>query len=215
MSGGVYNPLSKLNLGKSVAEALLDREDFRLGELPAFEGAGIYVIYYDGDHPAYERLAEVNANEWKVPIYIGKAIPSGGRRGNELFGEIRGRFLHNRLREHAESVQVAENLDIDDFGVRWLVVDDIWIPLGETLLITKFAPVWNRALDGFGNHDPGAGRRAGLVPMWDVLHPGRPWAHLQAPRTETPADLEERVRAYLDAQDFPEDPHIKFTAPGA
>ncbi len=209
-----YNPLSKVNLGKSVAEALLDREAHPLGELPAFEGAGIYVIYYDGDHPAYARLAEANAEAWTIPIYIGKAIPSGGRRGASVFSEIRGRFLHNRLREHAESVVAAENLDIDDFAARWLVVDDIWIPLGETLLIGKFQPVWNRMLDGFGNHDPGGGRRAGLVPMWDVLHPGRGWALKQQPREETASDLEARVIEYLDAQEFPEDAHIKFAPPG-
>lgn len=209
-----YNPLSKVNLGKSVAEALLDREAHPLGDLPQFDGAGIYVIYYDGDHPAYARLAEANAEAWTIPIYIGKAIPSGGRRGGDVFSEIRGRFLHNRLREHADSVRAAENLDIDSFAARWLVVDDIWIPLGETLLIGKFQPVWNRLLDGFGNHDPGGGRRAGLVPMWDVLHPGRGWALKQQARPETAEDLEERVVAYLDGQDFPEDPHIKFTAPG-
>ncbi len=131
-----------------------------------------------------------------------------------MFSEIKGRFLHNRLREHAESVRAAENLDIDSFAARWLVVDDIWIPLGETLLIGKFQPVWNRMLDGFGNHDPGGGRRAGLVPMWDVLHPGRGWALKQQPREETAEDLQERVIEYLDAQDFPEDPHIKFAPPG-
>lgn len=214
MSGGVYNPLSKVNLGKSVAEALLDREAHPLGDLPTFEGAGIYVIYYDGGHPAYARLAEANEEAWNIPIYIGKAIPSGGRRGADVFSEIRGRFLHGRLREHAESVRAAENLDIDDFAARWLVVDDIWIPLGETLLIGKFQPVWNRLLEGFGNHDPGAGRRQGLVPMWDVLHPGREWALLQREREETADGLQERVIAYLDAQEFPEDPHIKFAPPG-
>ena len=209
-----YNPLDKRNLGKSVAEALLDAEAHPLGALPTFEGAGIYVIYYKGDHPAYERLAEANREEWLVPIYIGKAIPSGGRRGASVFSEIRGRFLVGRLREHAESIEAAENLNINDFAARWLVVDDIWIPLGETLLISKFQPVWNRALDGFGNHDPGGGRRAGLVPMWDVLHPGRAWAAKQAERSETADDLEERVRAYLAEQEFPEEPHIKFTPPG-
>ena len=32
----------------------------------------------------------------------------------------------------------AENLDVDDFECRYLIVDDIWIPLGETLLIGRF-----------------------------------------------------------------------------
>ena len=43
-------------------------------------------------------------------------------------------------------------------------------------MIARFGPVWNSIVDGFGNHDPGAGRRAGMVSRWDVLHPGRAWA---------------------------------------
>jgi hypothetical protein len=209
-----YNPLDKVNLGKSVAEALLDREAHPLGELPTFEGAGIYVIYYDGDHPAYRRLSKANREEWRIPIYIGKAIPSGGRRGAALLTETRGRFLYNRLREHAESVQLATNLDIDDFAARWLVVDDIWIPLGETLLISKFHPVWNRVLDGFGNHDPGSGRYGGMRPMWDVLHPGRAWATRCRQRPETASDLEQRVQDYLASVEMPKDAHIRFAPPG-
>ncbi len=42
-----------------------------------------------------------------------------------------GKALHKRLKEHAESVKTAENLEINDFYYRFLVVDDIWIPLGE------------------------------------------------------------------------------------
>ena len=34
-------------------------------------------------------------------------------------------------------------------------MDDIWIPLGESLLIEMFVPLWNRILDGFGIHDLG------------------------------------------------------------
>lgn len=55
-------------------------------------------------------------------------------------------------------------------------MDDIWIPLAETIVITQYKPVWNCALDGFGNHDPGAGRYKGKIPSWDVVHPWRDWA---------------------------------------
>jgi hypothetical protein len=48
--------------------------------------------------------------------------------------------------------------------------------LGESLLIQRHRPVWNSVIDGFGNHDPGAGRRKGAMPSWDTLHPGRSWA---------------------------------------
>ena len=170
MNRAPYNPLDKLNLGKSVAEALLACDAHPLGGLSPFDGAGIYVIYYSGPNPAYERLREANAASPVAPIYVGKAIPGGGRKGSDVFSDIVGRFLYNRLGEHAESVRLAKNLDIADFQTRWLAVDDIWIPLGETLIISKFRPVWNLALDGFGNHDPGAGRYNGFRPLWDVLY---------------------------------------------
>ena len=36
-----------------------------------------------------------------------------------------------------------------------LVVDDIWIPLGENMMIEQFKPIWNLAIDGFWNKDHG------------------------------------------------------------
>jgi hypothetical protein len=192
-----YNPLDKLNLGKSVAEALLDQEAHPLVGMPAFNGAGIYAIYYSGQHPAYRALANSNRDGANVPIYVGKAIPSGGRKGVLGPPKVEGNALARRLQDHAESIADAGNLDITDFRARWLTVDDIWIPLGETLLITKFRPVWNLALDGFGNHDPGAGRYQGLRPMWDTLHPGRAWAEKCRVRPETQDELRDRIGAFL------------------
>jgi hypothetical protein len=89
------------------------------------------------------------------------------------------------------------NLDIADFSVRWLVVEDIWIPLGESALIRRYRPVWNALVDGFGNHDPGAGRIAGIRSRWDTLHSGRPWSEKFPERPETAADIEQDVREYL------------------
>ncbi|NBR59889.1 MAG: Eco29kI family restriction endonuclease, partial [Opitutaceae bacterium] len=70
-------------------------------------------------------------------------------------------------------------------------------PLGESLLIARFSPVWNLLVDGFGNHDPGRGRYNGLVPKWDVLHPGRAWAKRCRPRTETASQITAEVSAWL------------------
>lgn len=216
MSGTAYNPLDKLNLGKSVAEALLDREPCPLGEIPAFEGAGIYVIYYHGDLPLYGPIANANRDGMRWPIYIGKAIPSGSRRGANLKGETKGRWLQKRLEEHRESIALVEantpeNLRVADFQARFLIVDDIWIPLGESLLISTFKPLWNRVLDGFGNHDPGAGRYNGLRPLWDVLHPGRAWAQKCRERPESSQDIEQKVASFLDANDPPRSGHMHFT----
>src|SRR5690606_25425917 len=156
-----FNPLDKKNLGASVAEALLTKDAHPLGEVPVFEGAGIYAIYYTGDFAPYAQLKRLNSDgKFLLPIYVGKAVPPGARMGANL-ERAAGKVLHRRLREHAESIKAAENLDIGDFYCRFLVVDDIWIPLGESLIIARFTPVWNSLIDGFGNHDPGSGRHAG------------------------------------------------------
>ncbi|MDR8079508.1 Eco29kI family restriction endonuclease [Burkholderia cenocepacia] len=203
-----FNPLDKKNLGASVAEAMLEQKPQPLGELKQFFGVGIYAIYYVGDFEAYAPLAERNRNGvLQAPIYVGKAVPKGARKGGGV-GEVRSKALYDRLREHAESVQLATNLEIKDFVCRFLVVDDIWIPLGESLLISKFAPLWNALIDGFGNHDPGSGRYNGLRPRWDVLHPGRAWAEKCKVREETQEHIIRDVQNYFATISFPASHHV-------
>jgi len=171
-----YNPLDKRNLGVSVADALLAKP---LGPLPPeepFIGAGVYAVYYTGNFPAYRAISLKSKPQRETPIYVGKAVPAGARKGGFGLDVAPGTVLYNRLAEHAESIRQAKNLDPADFVCRYLVVDDIWIPLGESLLIQTYSPVWNHLIDGFGNHDPGKGRHQGQMPSWDVLHPGRSWA---------------------------------------
>jgi hypothetical protein len=192
-----FNPLDKRNLGESVADALLQTEARSLPP-QSFIGAGVYVIYYTGSFAAYRRLAEVNrAGQLRCPIYIGKAVPPGARKGGLGLEAAYGQAMYKRLSEHAESIKAAQNLDIADFCCRFLAVDDIWIPLAESMLIERFKPVWNRVLDGFGNHDPGKGRHQGMMPQWDCLHPGRAWAERLQPCTNTAEQLAERVEKYL------------------
>ena len=208
VGGGPFNPLDRMNLGKSVAEAMLEQKPHPLGKLAKLTGAGIYAIYYIGDFPAYRILARQNTEErFKRPIYVGKAVPAGARKGGASADPDAEYPLYGRLREHAKSVQQANNLKIEDFMCRYLVVEDIWIPLGESLLIGRFSPVWNTLLDGFGNHNPGKGRYEGMVPRWDVLHPGRPWAPKFAPRPETAAQIASEVENYLRIMPEPS-PHM-------
>jgi len=194
-----FNPLDTKNLAIAVAKATLEKKARPLGGLPAFRGAGIYVIYYVGGMSSYRAMAAENIDraDPRWPIYIGKAIPPGGRRGNFNLEATDTTALYVRLREHAESIRSTRNLDVSDFLCRFLVVQDLWIPLAEQLLISHFAPVWNRLIDGFGNHDPGTGRYNGLRPRWDVLHPGREWAERCGRRYETAADIEREVVQYL------------------
>jgi Eco29kI restriction endonuclease len=193
----VYNPLDKKNLSLSVADALLARSVDLLPPADSFLGAGVYAIYYTGDYPAYTPIAERNRGGlFELPIYVGKAIPAGGRKGG-FSGSPAGPVLFKRLVEHAESIRVTRNLRIEDFRCRYLVVDDIWIPLGETLLVEEFGPLWNRTIDGFGNHDPGGRRYQQRRSAWDVLHPGRAWAMKCAEATTPEAQLFERVARHF------------------
>ena len=190
-----YNPLARVNLGRSVENALLLQPPLPLADLEPFVGAGVYAIYYAGDFAAY---APVSSDDCAIPIYVGKAVPAGARQGKLGLTVNPGRALYSRLRDHQKSITNAENLDVSHFWCRYLVVEDIWIPLGESLLIAHFRPVWNQALDGFGIHTPGRGRFGSRRSDWDELHPGRPWYDKMVAQT-TPADLEEKIATHFEA----------------
>ncbi len=194
-----YNPLDKKNLGVSVADALLAKKISPLPPPEPFAGAGIYAIYYSGEYPAYAPIARRNKNgQFRFPIYVGKAIPAGARKGGFGLDAPTGSVLHKRLCEHAESIKQARNLKSGDFFCRYLVVDDIWIPLGESLLIEMFFPAWNLLIDGFGNHDPGSGRHNQQRSAWDVLHPGRTWADRLQPNARSAKQILDGLAKFLD-----------------
>lgn len=193
-----YNPLDKKNLGVSVADALLSRPVESLPPVEQFVGAGIYAIYYTGPFRAYKTLAERKRNgPFKTPIYVGKAVPAGARKGGFGLDTPPGTVLYRRLSEHANSIEKATNLSLSDFACRYLTVDDIWIPLGESLLIEMFNPIWNKLIDGFGNHDPGRGRYNQQRSPWDVLHPGRPWADKLPPNAKSADQFQQMIQRYL------------------
>lgn len=191
-----FNPLDKRNLGISIANEIFSQEPKPLKGLVPFEGAGIYALYYTGNYDLYKPISKSNKDGLSCPIYAGKAIPEGARKGGLGIDIPKGNYLFKRLNEHKKSIESVSNLNIDDFFCRFLVVDDIWIPLGESLLIEITKPLWNIILDGFGNHDPGSGRYNQQISTWDTLHPGRDWA--QKLKTGKTIDLvKESVVAYL------------------
>lgn len=159
-------------------------------------------------------LWEAHHNKWRNwadrrPIYVGKAIPKGGRKGG-ITSEpaATGRALLDRLRHHAASISEASNLELGDFSVRHLVIEDIWIPLGENMLIETFKPVWNIALDGFGNKTPGSRRETQYKSPWDVVHPGRKFAERLA---KPPASTEfflQRIGDYFDSKPLAKLPKV-------
>ncbi len=197
MTAGPYNPLDKWNLGKSIEGELLAGPATPLGDVDHISGAGMYVIYYTGGYSPYAPLARANAADLTLPIYVGKAIPKGGRKGGLTKDASTGSALADRLRQHAASVKECHNLDLADFRVRHLVVDDVWIPLGENMLIETFKPLWNRAVDGFGNKDPGRRRATQFKSPWDVVHPGRAFAEKLGDSTLTAELVLERVEDFF------------------
>jgi Eco29kI restriction endonuclease len=195
-----YNPLDKENLGSSVRDALLKQGVSKMPPSEKIDGAGIYAIYYVGDFPQYRRLAELNRHgKFECPIYVGRAVPKGSRKGGSIKSKKPSDALFQRLRHHSESIEAAENLRLADFFFRCLVVEDIWIPLGETYMIDRFQPVWNKMAPGFGIKTPGVRRKGQYTSLWDMIHPGRKFVtRLGMPSNpKLVGDILKEVEAYL------------------
>jgi hypothetical protein len=143
----------------------------------AFGGTGVYALYYTGDFELYQPITQQNIKDYKQPIYVGKAVPSGWRTARQHLSGATNK-LNSRLCEHAKSVSQVTNLKLQDFHARFMILSgieyDLVVPV-EAELIRRYKPLWNMALDGFGNHDPGNGRYYQKVSEWDCIHPGRGW----------------------------------------
>lgn len=186
-----YDPLDYENLARSVVNALLQSGCAALPPTESFAGSGVYALYYTGSLSFYSRIA---SSDLSAPVYVGKAVPTGARKGGRRTGYESGTELYRRLRDHAKSVEQVRNLALNEFQCRFLVVVPVWITLAERFLIDHFRPAWNTVIDGFGNHPPGRGRRDMRRPRWDILHPGRPWA-----AELHPAETAEDIVRLLDA----------------
>ena len=193
-----FNPLSKESLSRSLTEAFFKSKLHPLPPIEKFPGAGVYALYDVGKLPLYKELLERNVvSELAAPIYVGKAVPSGSRKGGADFDSATGFALHKRLRNHAESIKQTDILETSDFQCRYLIVDDIWIPLAESLLIAKFQPLWNVVIDGFGNNPQGKGRIDQKMSSWDVIHSGRKRAEQLKPGAKSKEEIEARIDAFF------------------
>ena len=160
-----------------------------------FDGAGLYAIYYAGDLKSYLPISSLDC---KVPIYVGKAEPAGSRKGLiDLSAQV-GPVLFRRIADHTKSIEAARNLSIEDFRVRYLVVEDTFIGMGEALLIQQFRPLWNGHVEGFGLHDPGSGRHGSKRSESDELHPGRSW-YGKMKRDTTPVKVKRKIKEAFES----------------
>jgi len=110
-----------------------------------------------------------------------------------LSSKPKHRKLHERLRQHAGSISAAQNLKIADFQCRYMLVDEVWVALGEARLVDWFRPVWNVLIEGFGSKVEGGGRGSTARSVWDILHPGRK----EILGIQVLADLEPKIIADL------------------
>jgi hypothetical protein len=118
-----FDPLSTPELTSTIRRVF---EDEPLLPLPpdAFEGWGLYAIYYSGDSVnLYRPLA---GPELKIPLYVGRARRTSTSRG----AESSRAQLRNRLVHHSESIS-GGGLPLDEFRCRVLLMDDVHINMGE------------------------------------------------------------------------------------
>ncbi len=196
----IYNPLDIDSIGESIVRTIIEKPCNNLSDLKPFMGIGTYIIYYIGEFEVYKNIRAKNINnKFDQPIYVGKAVSAGSRKGGKV---SKPKYeLYNRLKEHADSIKIVENLDINDFYYRYLLVDNIWISLGESMLITKYKPLWNVVIDGFGNHAPGKGRSGSIKSLWDTLHPGRKWSINLKNHNKTIEQIKEDIEKYRKEND--------------
>lgn len=170
----VFDPTDPVTIGRLIAETLLDQPRHALESIPRFYGAGVYAIYYNGSFQPYSPIKLTDH-----PIYIGKADPDDAEATTP---ERQGDRLWQRLvKDHAKSISHVENLELDDFECRYLVVKSRWQKTAEDYLIGKLKPVWNTEMKvcyGFSKHGDAATTRGNSRSPWDTLHPGRKWAWL-------------------------------------
>ena len=188
-------------LGREIQRAVQHIASTPIQRLPPpepFSGSGVYLLYYIGSFELYSALVKYDQGKYRQPIYAGKAVPKGGKRGCKPVSPSMA--LYRRLRKHAKSINDVSNLVRTDFACQFLVLTGDAADAAATIeyaLIRKYAPVWNCCLDGFGNNAPGGKRETQLLAPWDTLHPGRDWERKWKGRRPDSEELRANVLSYL------------------
>ena len=189
----VFDPSDPDTVGTLIARTMLEQERIPLSSLGKFYGSGVYAIYYRGDFSAYSPIRGT-----ETPIYVGKADPATPGAATT---EEQGDRLSRRLHDHYRSITNAENLSIEDFDSKHLVVKSAWQSTAETYLIDWFKPIWNKEIgicEGFGKHGDSAATRSNTRSPWDTVHPGRLWAKEErnVPNPLSPRQIKAKIAAH-------------------
>jgi len=192
----VLDPADPHVVGEVIATTLLAQPRTPIDNIGRFYGSGVYAIYYVGDFPAYTAAAGT-----ETPLYVGKAAPA---KPNAETPEAQGLRLSARLGDHQKSLRSADNLLLEDFECRFLVVKSAWQNTAETYLIEHFQPIWNNEIGicfGFGKHGDNSRTRKNKRSPWDTLHPGRSWTMTEdtVPNQLSAKQITKKVLAHYKA----------------
>lgn len=176
----LFDPADPDTAGRLVVLALLAQPRVPLDLIARTYGAGVYAIYYCGNHPFYSSISRT-----ETPIYVGKADP---KESHARTAREQGDRLYGRLKDHRKIIRQAESygmerhashpLKISDFECRRLVTVTNAQLVAEKHLINLFRPVWNSDVDvcwGISKHGDREGRSNTRSP-WYVVHPIEYWA---------------------------------------
>lgn len=153
-----FDPLAVENVGVTLAVQLVTQVPSPMPPTTRFSGAGVYALYYAGSHKAYRKLVKLDEGRFRYPIYIGKAVRENAKQGFSPRPETRSK-LYDRICEHAASIEAVGAIDLKDCRCRFLVLNDAYIALAESVMIRVFRPPWNGM--GFGSKVVGNPRMAG------------------------------------------------------
>ncbi|HQT89954.1 MAG TPA: Eco29kI family restriction endonuclease [Acidiphilium sp.] len=212
MPDNVFDPTAPDVAAWTVVLALVAQDKVPLANIIPEYGAGVYALYYHGDHPAY---AAVSGKE--TPLYVGKADPP-----RTAVADVRshGMTLSSRLLDHRRQVMTVANyaaqhieellgkgldgLRLEDFDCRKLACAPGVQLTAEARLINLFRPLWNSNFNvAYGISKHGDIQRKHPKSPWDVLHPGRAWATgldengVPFPNQDTSESVMARIQAHL------------------
>ncbi|RWY47479.1 Eco29kI family restriction endonuclease [Mucilaginibacter gilvus] len=190
----LFDPSNPKVVGRFVSLALVAQSRLPMINISRFYGSGVYAIYYNGNFPPYQPIANS-----ETPIYVGQAAPSIS---NARTPSEQGEKLSSRLIEHFKNISKATtSLSINDFEYRALVVQSGWETAAEDYLIHLFHPIWNsetQLVYGLGKHGDAAVTRSNKRSPWDTIHPGRIWASdIKLQDAKTPARVEQELEQHF------------------
>lgn len=123
-----------------------------------FAGAGVYALYYIGKTGIYAKFGqEINREEYRLPIYVGKAEPTGWR---QSFGGA----IDDQLHFLRTLIGKSHGLRLRDFCLR--AVDEHMCPVYSDVyeyLQRKYKPLWNKLIF--------RGSFTNALSRWMLFHP--------------------------------------------